>query len=131
MKNKNSKCKINIKQRVYLYVLEIIKFIDALNKKDFAVEIIAKQLLRSTTSVGANLIEAQAGRSKKDFTNFLTHSLKSANETKFWLAILRDSKKSNIIDNKKLFQETKEIANILAASIITLKRKSSLNNFNF
>ncbi|MEW6163180.1 MAG: four helix bundle protein [Nitrospirota bacterium] len=41
-------------------------------------------MLRSATSIGANIIEAQAASSRRDFRNFLNHALKSANETKFW-----------------------------------------------
>ena len=52
--------------------------------------IIADQLLRAATSIGANIIEAQAASSKKDFINFLSHALKSGNETKFWLALAKD-----------------------------------------
>ena len=76
VQNYNSKFKIDIKKRVYLYALEIIKFIDQLPKNDLSVHVIANQLLRSATSIGANIIEAQASSSKKEFTNFLNHSLK-------------------------------------------------------
>ncbi len=123
MQNYNSKVKIEIKQRAYLYALEVIKFIDQLNKNDFSVRMIAQQLLRSATSIGANIVEAQAASSKKEFTNFLNHSLKSANESKFWLALLRDSDKAKSDFTNKLLTETKEIANILAPSILTLKGK--------
>ena len=86
-------------------------------------QIISKQLLRSATSIGANIIEAQAGSSKKDFTNFFSHALKSANESKFWLGLLRDSKKGNQEEIEKLLQETIELSNILGSSILTLKGK--------
>jgi four helix bundle protein len=66
--------------------------------KNTSSQIISKQLLRSGTSIGANYIEAQGSSSKKDFTNFFHHSLKSANESKFWLAIIRDTNKG---DKKK------------------------------
>ncbi|MBU2578574.1 four helix bundle protein [Patescibacteria group bacterium] len=118
-----AKSKIDLKERVYLYALEIIRFIDDLNKNDFTAQIIAKQLLRSATSIGANIIEAQAGSTKKDFTNFFNHALKSANESKFWLGLLRDSKKADVNKGNKLLQETIELANILGSSILTLKGK--------
>ena len=95
MQNNSEKPKIELKQRAYLYALAVMKFLDALNKKDFSVRIIANQLLRSATSVGANIIEAQAGSTKKDFTNFFNHALKSANESKFWLGLMRDSGKAD------------------------------------
>jgi len=123
MQNNNSKTKLELKKRAYLYSLKIIKFIDYLDKKDFTVQIIVKQLLRSATSVGANIIEAQAGTGKKDFTNFFSYALKSANESKFWLGLLRDSKKANKDKVDQLLQETKELSNILGASIMTLRGK--------
>lgn len=123
MQNNNEKLKNDLKRRVYIYALEIIKFIDNLDKKDFTVQIIAKQLLRSATSIGANIIEAQAGSTKKDFTNFFSYALKSANESKFWLGLLRDSGKANKERANVLLQETNELANILGSSILTLKGK--------
>lgn len=85
--------------------------------------VIGKQLLRSATSVGANIIEAKSASSRRDFINFYTHSLKSANESKFWLGLLRDSGKMAGDDSHALLQETIEISNILAASILTLKSR--------
>ncbi|OHA24317.1 MAG: hypothetical protein A3D50_02180, partial [Candidatus Taylorbacteria bacterium RIFCSPHIGHO2_02_FULL_44_12] len=73
--------------------------------------------------IGANIIEAQAGSSKKDFTNFFSHALKSANESKFWLGLLRDSGKADKQRAETLLQETKELANILGSSIVTLRGK--------
>lgn len=118
---KNAKAKLVLKQRAYIYALQVIRFIDDLNNHDSSVQILSRQLLRSATSIGANIVEAQAGRTKKDFTNFFTHALKSANESKFWIGLLRDSKKADKIKAEQLLQETKEIANILGASILTLK----------
>ena len=92
-----------------------------MSKNDFTVQIIVKQLLRSATSIGANIIEAQAGSTKRDFTNFFNYALKSANESKFWLGLLRDSKKGNQDEINKLLQETIELANILGSSVLTLK----------
>jgi len=111
---------MNSKIRTYQYALKIIHFIDSL-PKDMSTKIIASQLLRAATSIGANIIEAQASPSRKDFTNFFNHSLKSANETKYWLELLKDSNKSDKITIDILLKEVEEIANILASSILTLK----------
>jgi len=119
----NEDFKRKLIRRAYQYSLEIIKFIDTLDKKDFSQEILAKQLLRSATSIGANIIEAQAASSKRDFTNFLSYALKSANESKFWLGLLRDSKKAESELSNKLLNETIELASILGSSILTLKGK--------
>jgi four helix bundle protein len=123
MQNCSSKSKIDIKKRAFKYALEIIKLIDQLGNQDLSVQVIARQLLKSSTSIGANIVEAQASSSKREFTNFLNHSLKSANEAKFWLALLRDSGKAKRESANHLLEETSELANILAASILTLKGK--------
>ena len=111
------------KTRTYQFSLKIIEFINKL-PKEMSTQIIAKQLLRSATSIGANIIEAQASPSGKDFTNFFHHSLKSANETKYWLGLLRDSKKGDEETINPLIQDVNEIAKILGSSILTLKNKS-------
>jgi four helix bundle protein len=121
VQNDNSKLKIELKKRAYFYGISIIRFIDVLNKHDFASQVIAKQLLRSATSVGANIIEAQAASTKRDFTNYFTHALKSANESKFWLGLLRDTNKTDQLKANELLKETRELANILGSSILTLK----------
>jgi len=60
---------------------------------------------------------------KKDFINFFTHSLKSADESKVWLALLRDTNKGDRKELEWLLKELLEIANVLASSILTLKGK--------
>ena|SRR3989338_7856710 len=113
------------KTRSYQFALKVIKFIDAL-PHDASTQIMAKQLLRAATSIGANIIEAQASPSRRDFANYFSHSLKSANETKYWLGLLKDTDKAKgeVIDN--LLKETDVIANILGSSVLTLKGKRKL-----
>lgn len=120
--------KENFKLRIYRYVLRLIRFLTKLPNEPVIREI-KGQLTRSGTSVGANYFEADAASSKRDFQNFFSHALKSANESKFWLAILLDSNlvPQNLIpEGKWLLQETKELADIFASSIITMKGKRSL-----
>jgi|SRR3989344_932548 len=119
----NSEFKQDFKKRIYALILKIIKFIELLPKNDDVCRIIRNQLIRSSTSIGANYIEAMAGSSRKDFTNFLSHSLKSANESKFWLALLRDTNKGNKDQTQVLLKELIEISNILGSSIRTLRMK--------
>ncbi|MFH0732405.1 MAG: four helix bundle protein [Candidatus Omnitrophota bacterium] len=123
MQNCNSKFKIDIDKRTYNFALNIIDFIDSLDNR-MSVQVIAKQLLRAATSVGANVAEAQASSSRREFANFMTYALKSANETKFWLNLLKDAKKcrENLI--LPLTQEIKELSNILASIILKLKYKN-------
>lgn len=120
MENDSVKFKNEFKKRLYSWVLRLIKFIDKL-PKDSVCNVLGKQLLRSGTSILANYIEANSASSKKDFINFFTHSLKSANESKVWLTLLKDTNKGDINELVWLLKELTEIANILASSIITLK----------
>ena len=124
MKDKE-KLKQEFKVRIYRYILRLVKFLSALPNTPVIREIIS-QLMRSGTSIGANYFESQSASSKKDYQNFFNHSLKSANESKFWLVVLTDSGliPQNLRDETKwLLQETQELANIFASSILTMKEK--------
>ena len=123
MENENLKYKVKLKDRTYQYSIKMIEFLDNLPKDSFA-QIISKQLLRSATSIGANIVEAQASSSKKDFTKYFNYSLKSANESIYWLNLLKDAKKINNNQIEYLLNETKELAKILGSSILTLKGKN-------
>ncbi|MFZ5365847.1 MAG: four helix bundle protein [Patescibacteria group bacterium] len=112
-----------LKRRIYRFIIELIKFTETLPKNDPLCRIAIDQLLRSGTSIGANYVEAIAGSSKRDFTNFLTHVLKSANESKFWLALLRDTGKGDKEKINSLLGELMEISNIIGSSVKTLKGK--------
>lgn len=122
MENDRVKFKKEFKQRLYMWVLRLLRFLDAL-PHDTVYAVIIKQLIRSGTSILANYIEAQSASSKKDFINFFTYALKSANESKVWLALLRDFNNRNDKELSWLLNELHEIANILASSILTMKGK--------
>ncbi len=122
MQNDNAKFKIEFKNRLYKWTLSIIKFIGIL-PKDYVSEVMGKQLIRSSTSVLANYIEANSASSRKDFTNFFTHSLKSANESKVWLTLLKDTGKGSEKELNFLLGEVMEISKVIASSILTLKGK--------
>lgn len=118
----NANNKDQLKYRAYMFSIKIVKFISFLpNERIYWV--IGDQLVRAATSIGANIIEAQAASSKQDFIRFYQIALKSANETKYWLGILRDA---TSIDKEKVgdfLEEAKEISNMLGASLLTLKGK--------
>jgi four helix bundle protein len=122
MQNDSAKFKNEFKKRLYDFVLRLVKFIDKL-PKDSVGDIMGRQLLRSGTSILANYIEANSASSRRDFINFFTHALKSANESKVWLALLRDTGKGIRSELEWLLAELIEIAKVLASSIITLKGK--------
>lgn len=122
MQNFNSKGKTDLRLRSYQYSIRIIRFLQLLPEKR-VYWTISDQLLRSATSVGANIIEAKAASSRRDFIRFYEISLKSANESKYWLGLLRDATEANKIEVNELLEETNEIANMLGASLLTLKKK--------
>jgi len=120
MENDKSKFKKEFKSRLYKFALRLIEFLDHL-PSDNVSRRLGDQLLRSGTSILGNYIEGQAASSKKDFINYFNVSLKSANESKLWLALLRDSKRVNSKDVEWFLSELNEISKIFASSILTLK----------
>jgi len=120
MQNFNTTLQINIELRAYKFSLAIIRFLSHLSKNQTN-QIISNQLLRSATSIGANIIEAQAASSRRDFKNFMNHSLKSANETKYWLCLLRDSNIAPTEQIETILQEAIELSKILGSSMLKLK----------
>src|SRR3990167_8838865 len=104
MQNYNPKFKSDLKTRCYKFSLSIIAFIDTLPNKR-AAWIIADQLLRSSMSIGANLIEGSAASSRLEYKKYYEIALKSANETKYWLSLLIDSKIINTQEVEKILQE--------------------------
>lgn len=123
MQNYNSKFKSDLTARCYQFSLQIIKLTEDLPNKRSA-WIITDQLIRSATSIGANIIEGKAASSRLEFKKFYEISLKSANETKYWLNLLADSKLANKEAITPLLNEVTEIANMLAAGVIKLKTKN-------
>ncbi len=108
--NYNSNLKSNdVKLRAYRFSLEIISFVNNLPDK------------RAFWSIGANMIEAQAASSRKDFIKFYEIDLKSANETKYWICLLRDSYPNLKTECAELLLEANEISNMLGSSVLTLK----------
>ena len=122
MQNDKSKFKKEFKKRLYAFTLRLVEFLDKL-PNDNVSRRIGDQLLRSGTSIIGNYIEGQAASSKKDFTNYFNTSLKSANESKLWVALLRDSGRAKAEDVSWFLSELDEIANIFASSILTLRGK--------
>lgn len=108
-------------ERVLEYSANIIHFVDHI-PRDTSSVILSKQLIRSATSVGAYFVESQAAPSKKDFTYFISIALKSANETKYWLALFERVRKGNMNEIAKLSIETVELANLLGAIVRTSRR---------
>jgi four helix bundle protein len=104
-----------VKDKAFKFALEIIKLYQILQEqKEF---VISKQLLRSATSIGANITEGLYGQSKADFVSKLSISLKEACESRYWLELLKESNLvKNILYDDYLFK-SEEIIKILTSII--------------
>ena len=102
------------------FALEIIKLYKELKKENEYV--ISKQVLRSGTSIGANVQEASAAFSKKDFAHKMSISSKEARETRYWLQLLDKSDLTNI-DVKYELNQIEEIINILTKIVKTTQSR--------
>lgn len=117
--------KEEFKKRLYTFILRLIGFIDKL-PKDRVSFVIGDQLLRSGTSILGNYIEGQSASSKKEFLTFIQYCLKSSNESKVWIAILRDSGRTTRDKAEWFLKELDEFSSIFASSILTIKSKKSI-----
>jgi len=100
-------------------IIEIYKFLTKNNEF-----VISKQLLRSGTSIGANINESKFWASKKDFLNKLVIALKEANETLYWLKLLQDSNMFEK-DYNEYIRESNSIVWILVRIVNTTKKNMS------
>jgi four helix bundle protein len=123
--NQTKSSKVEVKYRAFYLSINIIKFLDNLPQKN-SIRIISDQLIRCITSVGANLVEAKASSSKKEFLNYFQISLKSANEAKYWLAMLRELLPDKRNEINTYLEELEEISKIIGTSVLTMKGKTKL-----
>ena len=118
-----------IQAKSYKFAVRIVNLYLHLTKVSKEYEL-SKQLLRSGTSIGANIEEAGGSYSKKDFLYKVSLSYKEARETKYWLRLLRDT---NLIE-ENLFQsftiDCEELLKMLGKTQITLKKKAELETRN-
>ena len=111
-----------IKTKSFEFALRIVKFSQFLQteKKEFT---ISKQVLRSGTSIGANIREAEHAESKIDFIHKVSIALKEANECEYWLELLL---KSEIIDDKMYMSLNDDLSEILKL-LISIIKTSKIN----
>jgi len=122
MENCQNKFKTDLTKRCYEFSLAILNLTDKLPNKRSA-WIISDQLIRSATSIGANIIEGKSSSSRLEFKKFHEIALKSANETKYWLSLLADGGIINSDQVEKLLKEADELSKMLGAGVIRLKQK--------
>ncbi|TCI85102.1 four helix bundle protein [Tenacibaculum sp. M341] len=114
-----------LQNKSYDFALQVVKLCKNLmkNQKEF---VLSKQLLRSGTSVGANIIEANGAISRADFSSKISIAYKECLETKYWLSLLKDSNDLKEDNFKFLFDKADEIAKIL----FSILKKTRINKYN-
>lgn len=115
-----------LREKSYSFALRVVNLCKYLKgrQKEY---VLSKQVLRSGTSIGALVREAKYAQSKKDFINKLSISLKEANETDYWLRLLRDS---NYISERmytSIELDVTELIKILTSSIKTTKENLKIS----
>ena len=124
MKNSRNRTDSLLHSKSYIFALRIIRMTKFLreNKQEF---ILSKQILRSSTAIGALVRESEFPQSRPDFINKLSVALKEANETDYWLNLLKDSDyiANNSFDS--IDSDCGELIALLISSIKTVK-----NNMN-
>jgi four helix bundle protein len=108
-----------IKDKTFAFAIEVVNLYKALaEKREF---VMSKQLLRSGTSIGANVREAEHAQSKADFIHKLSISLKEANETEYWLDLLYETKYLSDIEFQNIKPKITELLRLLTSIIKTSK----------
>ncbi len=115
-----------IVKKSYIFALAIVQLYKVLvEKKEY---VLSKQLVRSGTSIGANVHEAVSGESKKDFVHKLGVATKEARETLYWLSLLKDSGFISLVDFTNLTDSCNQLIKILNSIVITTKERYLTNS---
>ena len=114
-----------IQEKSFKFSLIVIELYKQLSKVD--TNPILRQLLRSATSIGANVNEASAGQTKRDFIMKMSIASKEARETAYWLRLLNDSKWYNVDLSNHLLQSN-EILKILTKIVKTSQENLKIKN---
>ncbi len=110
---------VDVSFRFSLRVIKLSEYLEA-NRK----YVLAKQVLRSGTSIGANITEAQQAESRKDFSHKLSIANKEAFETEYWLKLLRDSGSITSTQAESMINDCNSIQNMLVSALRSLRRNS-------
>lgn len=112
-----------IQQKSFQFAVRIVKLCRYLqeSKREF---VLSKQLLRSGTSIGANVAEAQQAQSKADFISKLSISLKENTETKYWLRLLNAANYLSQREFQSMLSDCLELEKLLTSIINTAKKNS-------
>jgi four helix bundle protein len=112
---------VDLKYRSYQVSLDMIRFLKG-RRWDSLSMVVVKQFMRSALPIGANVIEAKNSSSRNEFRRYYEIALKSANESKYWMCLLRDGFEGKDEQWINLINEADALAKIIAASVLKLKK---------
>ena len=115
----------DIVDRTFQLALGIVRFCKECGRRKSSARALAPQLLRSGTSVGANVGETQDGRSRADFVSKYAIALKEAREANYWLRLLIESGDCPLESGTPLCQEAEELKRIIASIIVKAKQSTA------
>lgn len=120
------KTKNIIVNKSFDFAVEIVKIVKVIQNvhKEY---ILTKQLMRSGTSIGANVREAHNAESKKDFIHKMSIAQKECDETKYWLEIMKEAEYINKVDFTLLYNQASELLKILRSIIMTTKQNLKIS----
>ena len=112
-----------IEEKSFLFAIRVVNLCKYLctSKKEY---VLSKQLLRSGTSIGANIAESQQAQSRPDFISKLSIALKESSETKYWLKLLNATEYLSDVEYKSVVSDCIEIEKILVTILKTTKQES-------
>lgn len=115
-----------VREKSFSFALNIIKLYQGLVSRNEYV--ISRQVLKSGTSIGANVEEALAGQSRADFLAKMSIASKEARETNYWLRLLRDSNLCQGDDFHEILSDSERILKMLTAIVKTTKTRITTKN---
>ncbi len=117
----------NIRGRSFDFAVDVVRLCQKLDSRAGVARTLARQLLRSGTSVGANVEEAQAAQSRADFVSKCSISLKEARESNYWLRLSEASGQYASDDLKLLAREADELSRIIGTIIVRTKNRRKVD----
>lgn len=117
----------DIEERTFEFSVKLINHTKGVSRNT-ATDVILKQLMRSGTSIGANVTEGRASASRKDFINFHYHALKSARETIYWLRLLQitPGTEHHVKEQEMLRAEASEISKIIGKIVVNSRNNTKV-----
>lgn len=110
-----------LQKKSFLFAVRIVRLYKYLSgdKKEF---VLSKQLLRSGTAIGALVREAEQAESKSDFVHKLAIALKEANETEYWILLLRETEYLTVKESQSILEDNQELLKLLTSIIKSTKK---------